>query len=159
MRTLVIGLGNPLLRDDSVGLRVAAELKTRLANRAEVEVGEDYRGGLRLMERMIGFERAIVIDAICAGAEPGTIHHLSPDSIPTQHSASTHDLNLPTALDLGRQAGAVLPASDSILIIGIEAVDVTTFGETLTPEVEAAVPMAVQTVLAALETGRDRFGA
>jgi hydrogenase maturation protease len=151
MRTLVIGLGNPLLRDDSVGLRVAAELTTRLANRPEVEVGEDYRGGLRLMERMIGFGRAIVIDAICSGAAPGTIHRLSPDAVPTQHSASTHDLNLPTALALGRQAGALLPASEDILLIGIEAVDVTTFGETLSPEVEAAVPLAVQAVLLALE--------
>jgi hydrogenase maturation protease len=151
VRTLVIGLGNPLLRDDCVGLRVARELETLLAGRADVEVGEDYRGGLRLMERMVGFERAIVIDAICTGAAPGTIHRLSPDAVPTQHSASTHDLNLPTALALGRQAGAFLPASEDILLIGIEAVDVTTFGETLSPEVEAAVPLAVQAVLLALE--------
>ena len=109
------------------------------------------RGGLRLMERMVGFERAIVIDAICTGAAPGTIHRLSPDAVPTQHSASTHDLNLPTALALGRQAGALLPASEDILILGIEAVDVTTFGEDLTPAVEAAVPQAVQSVLSVLE--------
>lgn len=151
MRTLVIGLGNPLLRDDSVGLRVAAALKALLENRADIEVGEDYRGGLRLMERMVGFERAVVIDAVCSGGDPGTIHRLSPEAVPTQHSASPHDVNLPTALDLGRQAGAVLPASQDILIIGVEAVDVTTFGETLTPEVEAAVPLAVQAVLSALE--------
>jgi len=150
-RTLVIGLGNPLLRDDSVGLRVIAALKPRLEGRPDVELAEDYRGGLRLMERMIGFDRALVIDAICSGAPPGTIHRLSPEAVPTQHSASPHDLNLPTALELGRQAGALLPASADILIVAVEAVDVTTFGETLTPEVEAAVPLAVQAVLQALE--------
>ena len=78
MKTLVLGLGNPLVSDDSVGLRVAAELKPLLADRPDVDVDEDYWGGLRLMERMVGYRRAIVIDAICTGAEPGTIHRLTP---------------------------------------------------------------------------------
>ena len=82
MKTLVIGLGNPLVTDDSVGLRVAAELKTRLAGRPDVEVDEDYWGGLRLMERLVGCDRAIVIDAIHTGAPPGTIHRLTPDDHP-----------------------------------------------------------------------------
>ena len=68
MKTLILGLGNPLVTDDSVGLRVVEQLKPLLADRADVEVSEDYWGGLRLMERMIGFERAIVVDAIQTGA-------------------------------------------------------------------------------------------
>ena len=70
MRTLIVGLGNPLVTDDSVGLRVVEELRPLLADRADVEVAEDYWGGLRLMERMIGFDRAIVVDAIHTGAPP-----------------------------------------------------------------------------------------
>ena len=87
MSTLIIGLGNPLVTDDSVGLRVAAELRSRLAGQADVEVAEDYWGGLRLMEQMVGYDRAIVIDAIQSGAAPGTIHHLAPGDMPTQRSA------------------------------------------------------------------------
>ena len=64
MKILVLGLGNPLVSDDSVGLRVAERLKPLLADRPDVEVSEDYWGGLRLMERMIGFDRAIIIDAM-----------------------------------------------------------------------------------------------
>ena len=109
MKILVLGLGNPLVSDDSVGLRVAAELKSRLADRPEIDVGEDYWGGLRLMERLVGYERAVVIDAIRTGAPPGTIHFLRPDALPTQRSASAHDVNLPTALALGRHAGLRLP--------------------------------------------------
>ena len=90
MKTLVIGLGNPLITDDSVGLRVAAALKPLLANRPDVEVAEDYWGGLRLMERMIGFDGAVVIDAIQTGAPPGTIHQLTPEGIATQRSALRH---------------------------------------------------------------------
>lgn len=150
MKTLVIGLGNPLVTDDSVGLRVAAELRHRLAGRPDVEVEEDYWGGLRLMERMVGFERAIVIDAICTGAAPGTIHRLRLDSIPTQRSASAHDVNLPTALALGRAAGLALPQDDDILLVGIEAEDILSFGERCTPAVQAAIGPAVELVVQAL---------
>ena len=151
MKTLVLGLGNPLVTDDSVGLRVAAALKPLVADRTGVEVDEDYWGGLRLMERMAGYDRAIVIDAISTGAPPGTIHDLSPGSIPTQRSASAHDVNLPTALELGRQAGVPLPGDENILLVGIEAEDILTFGEECTPAVQAAIPRAVQHVLQALD--------
>jgi len=152
MKTLVIGLGNPLVSDDSVGLRVAAALKPLVADRPGVEVDEDYWGGLRLMERMAGYDRAIVIDAIVSGAAPGTIRHLTPDSIPTQHSASAHDVNLPTALAFGRQAGVHLPNDEDILLVGIEAEDVVNFGEQCTSAVEAAIPQAVEDVLRILDS-------
>ena len=156
MKTLVLGLGNPLLRDDSIGLRVVQELRVRLGDKHNIEVTEDYWGGLRLMERMIGFDRAIIIDAIRTDAEPGTIHLLSPDDIPTQRSISAHDVNLPTALEVGRQAGAQLPSSNEILIVGVEAADVQTFDEALTPEVEIALPKVVETVLAELDREREK---
>ena len=151
MKTLVLGLGNSLVSDDSVGLRVAAELKPLLAGRPGVEVAEDYWGGLRLMERMVGYDRAIVVDAICTGARPGTIHRLTPEAIPTQRSASAHDVNLPTALEFGRQAQLHLPANEDILLIGIEADDVVTFSEECTPAVRDAVPRAVREVIKALD--------
>jgi len=130
-------------------------LREILPHDEQIEIDEDYWGGLRLMERMIGFDRAVIIDAIQTGAAPGTIHVLSPDDVPTQRSASVHDLNLPTALALGRQAGAHLPDSEDILLIGIEAADVLTFDECLSPEVEAALPHAVDAALYALEMERE----
>jgi hydrogenase maturation protease len=152
MRTLIIGLGNPLITDDSVGLRVVEALKSELADRTDVEVSEDYWGGLRLMERMIGYDRAIVVDAIQTGAAPGTIHQLTPDGIATQRSASAHDVNLSTALEFGRQAGAHLPRNGDIMLVGIEAEDILNFGEHCTPAVQAAIPRAVESVLNILET-------
>lgn len=146
-KILVLGLGNPLVTDDSVGLRVVARLEPLLADRPDVEVSEDYWGGLRLMERMVGFDRAIVIDAICTGAPPGTIHRLTPDAVATQRSASSHDVNLPTALALGRAAGLRLPRDEHILLVGIEAEDILSFGEQCTPAVEAAIAPAVEEVL------------
>ncbi len=151
MKTLVLGLGNPIVRDDSIGLRVVAQLRDRLADREGVEVDEDYWGGLRLMERLVGFDRAVVIDAIQTGAEPGTIHILSPSAIPTQRSASAHDVNLPTALAFGRQAGLKLPEDERICLVGIEVVDILTFGDDCTEAVAAALPRAVETVIDVLD--------
>jgi hydrogenase maturation protease len=151
MQTIIIGLGNPLVTDDSVGLRVTAELRDRLGGREDVVVVEDYWGGLRLMEQMVGYDRAIVIDAIVTGATPGVIHRLAAGDVPTQRTASSHDMTLTTALTLGRQAGLRLPQDEDILIFGIEAEDVVNFGETCTPAVAATVPQAVEEVLAALE--------
>jgi hydrogenase maturation protease len=156
MKTLVLGLGNPLLRDDSVGLKVANELRFLLDEEPNVTVDEDYWGGLRLMERMIGFEHAIIIDAICTGAEPGTIHLLALDDVPTQRSSSAHDVNLSTALSVGRQAGAELPTNDHILLVGVEAADVQTFDEELSLQVKEAVPGTIDTVLSALKKIKER---
>jgi len=151
MKTLVLGLGNPLVTDDSVGLKVVEQLKPLLADRSNVEVSEDHWGGLRLMERMIGYDGVIVVDAIQTGAPPGTLHLLQPDGIATQRSASAHDVNLSTALEFGRRAGANLPDNRNIRLVGIEAEDILTFGEQCTPAVQAAIPQAVDTVLKALD--------
>ncbi len=142
-KTLVIGLGNPIASDDSVGLHVVRRLKAILANADHVDVKEDYWGGWRLMEQMIGYDRAIIVDAICTGAAPGTIHLLTVGAIPTQRSPSSHEANLSTALALGRLAGAQLPADENIRILAVEAQQVRSFGYQCTPAVEAAIPRAV----------------
>jgi Ni,Fe-hydrogenase maturation factor len=59
-------------------------------------------------------------------------------------------------LELGRQAGAQLPPPSEILIVGVEAADVQTFDETLTPEVEIALPQVVEAVLSALDREREK---
>jgi hydrogenase maturation protease len=154
-RTLVLGLGNSILRDDGVGLRVARALRPVLRDRPDVHVDEDVWGGLRLMERMIGWDRAIVIDAMVTGSEPGSVRCLPPNSTATRRSTSAHDVSLATALAVGRASGASLPLDGDILLIGIESEDVENFGEECTPKVEAAVPVAIQAVLDALTWTRS----
>ena len=69
------------------------------------------------------------------------------------HAGSTHDLSFQGALAWGRRIGMALPPDDAITIIAVEAEDVLTFGEALTPAVAAALPDAVEAVLA--ELARD----
>ncbi|MDW8317436.1 MAG: hydrogenase maturation protease [Anaerolineae bacterium] len=155
MATLVIGLGNPLLTDDGVGVLTARAVQDALAAHPvpNVEVVEAGVGGLRLMELMVGCDRAILIDAWTdAELPPGAVRRLTLADLeairPPQHLASAHDATLPTALAAGRRLGLKLP--EDIVIIAVAVSNVTDFGETPTPPVLAAVPQAAAIVLAEL---------
>ena len=154
MTTLILGLGNPLLTDDSVGLHVVRRLRGQIADRPGVELDEDYCGGLRLMERMIGFDRVILVDAICSGGEPGAVCVLTLRDLPTRHSGSSHDADLLTAMALGRQAGAPLPSDKNVRLVAIEAADVMTFGEECSLSVQSAIGKAAEAVLTLLAVWR-----
>ncbi len=153
-RTVIIGLGNPLLTDDGVGLRVVARLRPVLAGRPGLELAEDYCGGLRLMERLVGYDRAILIDAQRTGAPPGTVTVLAADAPPTRHGNSAHDVDLWTALGVGRHAGFRLPEPGDIRIVAIEAAEVDAFGEACTPVVAAGIPRAAELVQSLLTQWR-----
>jgi hydrogenase maturation protease len=151
MRTFIIGLGNPILGDDGVGWRVAEEVEKRLADKSEVQVDCYSLGGLSLMERLTGCERAILIDSIFTGTRPiGTVSLFLLCDLADQtsgHTASTHDTSLRNALKVGRSMGIELPDDENVMVIAVEAEAVYDFSETLTASVEAAVPIAVKAVL------------
>jgi hydrogenase maturation protease len=149
MKTLVIGLGNPILKDDGVGIWTARRVRKMLPPGAEVDVVEVSVGGLALMEAMVGYQRVVLIDAIMtADGQPGQVYQLGLRDLPeTLNTRSAHDADLRTALRVGRQLGARLPADEDIHIVAIESSDVTTFGETPTPAVADAIPKAAQIAL------------
>lgn len=157
MKTLIVGLGNPILTDDGVGIYVAraVEAACQAAQRDDVTFAEASVGGLRLLDHLAGYERVILVDAIqTRDGKPGDIYRLHPNDLRISlHSGSTHDLSLPGALALGRGMGMVLPDDEALVIIAIEVEDVLTFGERCTPVVTAAIPHAVEAVLAELEAG------
>lgn len=157
MKTLIVGLGNPILGDDGAGWKVAEEVEHRLPksarSAAEVSVDCVSLGGLSLMERLIGYQHAIVIDSIGTGQHPiGTAYHFRLDDLydPTSgHTTAAHDVSLMQAIQIGRSLGAVLP--DRIDVVAIESPYVYDFSEELTPPIAAAVPQAVELVMDLLD--------
>ncbi len=149
MSTLVIGLGNPILGDDGVGIYAARLLKHVLPPHAAVDVLEMAVGGLELMEAMIGYRRVILLDALWTpNGQVGQVVEFHAGHLPeTMHSTSAHDADLPTALRVGRQLGAHLPADEDIHIIAVKARRVLTFSQMLTPAIAEAIPKVVQRVL------------
>ncbi|OGO18920.1 MAG: hypothetical protein A2144_05265 [Chloroflexi bacterium RBG_16_50_9] len=145
MKTLILGLGNPILGDDGVGLRVIEELKNRL-DKQEITMESASLAGLDLLDLLSGYDRAIIIDAIQTGGRAGRIYRLNPESFTaTSHASTPHDVNFATALKLGQRLGVALPGK--IDILAIEVADTSRFSEECTPEVAAAIPACVEMVM------------
>ena len=150
-KTLILGLGNPILSDDGVGFRVAEELKGRL-DEQDVTVLETSMSGLSLLDLLAGYDRSIIVDAIqTAGGKAGQIYRLTPDMFDaTQHAASPHDVNFATALGFGKRLGLTLPRD--IIIFAVEATDLSTISEECTPEVRRAIPVCVEMIVRELNS-------
>lgn len=153
MKTLVIGLGNPILTDDGVGIYTARRVQEYLPPDSNIEVIEASIGGITLMEQMVGYERVILIDALWTPLEEvGRVQVFDAgDLTETLNTRSTHDADLPTALRMGRELGAMLPETHHIQIVAITANQVLDFCERPTPLVEAAIPTACEAVLNLLD--------
>ena len=159
-KTAVIGIGNSILSDDAVGIKAVNALRSIYStdfNDAEVcrsnvtEFIEVSSGGINLMEYMEGFQRAVVIDAIVTGRhKAGTVFKFIYPDIPyTKNTVSTHDMDLPAALELGKHLGISLPSE--IIIFAVEAKDTVNFGEELTEEVEKALKTVISEIKSLLD--------
>jgi hydrogenase maturation protease len=146
MKTLVLGLGNSILSDDGVGIKVAHEVVNQF-NSPQVTISETSEAGLRLLDSIVGYDQVIIIDAIqTKEGKAGQIYRMKPEDFSfAKHLSSPHQINLVTALELGKTLNLVMP--QEITIFAVEAKDITNFGEECTPEVERAIPEAVKMVL------------
>ena len=138
MKTLILGLGNPILRDDGVGIKVAKEIGRRLIS-SSIEVKEASIAGLDLLELIQGYTKVVLIDSIqVKGRMPGEILPLDLNDLrPTIRLSSPHDVNFATALELGKKLGLNLP--QEIRIYAIQVEDISTFDENCSPSVEKAI--------------------
>ena len=104
-------------------------------------------GGLSLMEHLISYERAILIDAIVSDPEPGSImiSKLSDlTDVSASHITSAHDTSLTTAMTLGKAMAAELP--EQVTVVGIMTNHVFDFSEDLSLPVAQAVSKAARIV-------------
>jgi hydrogenase maturation protease len=146
MKTLVLGLGNPILSDDGVGIKVAREVADQL-NNPQVTVAETSAAGLSLLDSIVGYDKVIIIDAIqTEKGRAGQIYRMGPEDFSlTKHFSSPHQINLATALELGKMLNLAMP--QKITVFAVEAKDITSFSEKCTPKVEQAIPEVVKMVL------------
>lgn len=151
MKILILGLGNPILTDDGVGIKVVRALKQRVDD-PQIAFRESSLGGLNLLDILAGYDRAIIVDAIqTKSGTAGDVYHLSSDDFePCLHVSCAHSVDFATALELGRKIGLRLPRD--ITIVAVEVQDVITFGEECTSGAQVAISTAVDMVLQELES-------
>jgi hydrogenase maturation protease len=145
MKSLIVGLGNPIMGDDAIGCRCAEAIEGALSPQEleMVEVIQFFRGGISLMERLIGYDRVLIIDSITgSGLNPGSVKKLTLDEIPSYTVNSPHDGSLKNALAFGKLMGADLPCQVDILAVEIEPK--FEFSDQLSSPVKEAIPQVLQ---------------
>jgi hydrogenase maturation protease len=145
VKVLVLGVGNPILSDDGVGIHVARELMKRKLPGIHVE--ELAASGLELLDVVRGYDKVIIVDAIqTTKGKPGELHILEEkDFEKSIHGSSPHGINIATALALGRK---LVPKEmpREVVFYAIEAEDLINVTERLTPKVAKALPKIVDRI-------------
>ncbi|MGB6063406.1 MAG: HyaD/HybD family hydrogenase maturation endopeptidase [Desulfomonilaceae bacterium] len=145
-RIVVLGVGNILLRDEGVGVRVVEELQRRYLLPEQVQVIDGGTQGLWLMSTIQQADRLIVVDAVLGRDEPGTLYRLVGEDLPKGLRAkqSAHDSDLVEALNLCSLLDA---APKSVVVVGVEPENIQPFGLELTETVAARVDELVLRVV------------
>jgi hydrogenase maturation protease len=149
--TLIVGLGNPLRGDDGIGIRVIQMLAAE-ALPESVEVVEGGTQGLGLVSLMEGWRRVILVDAANVGQRPGGFVRFTPQEarlLGSDGHISIHNAGLRDALLLAETL-EILP--DEIVIYGMQPANLD-WDEDLSPQVEAAMPDLVRSILGELGVG------
>ena len=118
-RTLVIGLGNPLMGDDGAGVAALERLREEWELPGEVELVDGGTWGMNLLPLVESAPRLILVDAIKTGARPGTLTVLERRELPRYFSLklSPHQIDLREVLALAELRG-LLP--EDLVAVGIE---------------------------------------
>lgn len=152
---LIIGIGNDFRRDDAAGLIAVRALREK--NLPNVDIVEQSGDGASLMQAWSGAETVILIDAVSAGREAGTIYRIDAnhDVIPAGlFGASSHLLGVGEAVELARALGE-LPSR--LIIYGIEGGNYA-IGEGLSPIIASNLPTLVERIIQeVLNMANDRL--
>jgi hydrogenase maturation protease len=148
MRTLVLGIGNSILGDDGVGVRVAQAVASKIKDDS-IDVMDVNVDGLNLFDFILGYDRLVVIDAIVTeDGEIGEIYRLKPEQIcsPSGSAISPHHYTLASTIEIGNR---LFPREipQDVVVFAINTEDASTITEEMSEKVREAVPRAVNLVL------------
>ncbi|OGC77385.1 MAG: hypothetical protein A2Z27_01500 [candidate division Zixibacteria bacterium RBG_16_50_21] len=138
-KILVLGLGNPILSDDGVGI-CAAQAASSLFSHPQVTFQESSLAGFGFLDTITGFDKVIIADSVnWQKNPPGTVTILKTEDLKHQpYLRNFHNLSLAGTLSLAEQLG--VPRPNEIVIFAVEVEDCSTFSEKCTPAVEKAIP-------------------
>lgn len=149
-RVLILGVGNVMMGDEGFGVRVARDLIQRFTFPADVEVVDGGTGGLALLPLIRATDNLLVIDAIDAGAEPGSIFLFNASELEEREKTkiSLHDMGIIDVVNTACLLGSCPPTT----IIGVQPGSMDEFGSGLSHIVNNRVERVVELVLEYLES-------
>lgn len=147
-KVAIIGIGSPMMGDDSIGPRLVAELEGSVPGFDLIDMGT---GGMQLVHILAEHRAVILIDSADMGLSPGDSRLFSPEevvSLKETRSYSLHDWDVLRSIEISRELGE---SPERILILAVQPATLD-MGEKLSPEVETGIPRYVEELKHALET-------
>ena len=144
MKTLILGVGNPILTDDGVGIKIAQKCKEI---NPELEVIETSEAGIALLDLVAGYDKLIIIDSIKTGqGKPGEVYKLQLEELKlTMDFSSSHGIDIATAFELGQRLGYKMPKF--VTVYAVEIKDNTTFAEGCTEGIAERIPFITKQII------------
>lgn len=134
-KTTIIFLGNPIFKDDKIGLILGARLKERLEENFKCKVEILEKVGFQLIDYVEGFDTVIVVDSIKTGEhDPGDIVVFRGENLKSTAPLTPHYSGIPETLQLMKALGLRCPKKFYMLCV--EVVDPYTISEELTPTIK-----------------------
>ena len=148
-KILILGIGNILLKDEGVGVRVAERLKD-MTLPPDVEVMDGGTMGLDLLYYIEGRKKVVVIDAVRAGEPPGIMYRFTDRDVADKKGLlrSAHGFDFLDVINISKLLGNKPP---EIVFIGIEPEDISE-GLELSPIIEERIPAIIELVMKEIET-------
>jgi hydrogenase maturation protease len=153
MRILVLGVGNPIFGDDGLGLQIVRDIKERISVEklsVEVDVEETHSDWLTIAEKIIGYDKVILIDTLIVEDKNliGKIFKIDL-KMPSEEDDQpyiTHDLSFSSALKIIKSLSPEeIPEKIIMFLVGIR--EPKRFSEKLSPEVKGIAPRLLKYIL------------
>jgi hydrogenase maturation protease len=117
---VVLGLGNPLMSDEGVGVYIVERLQMQAAKFPTVEFVDAGTGGMNVLHLIANRKKAVIVDCAFMGQAPGTIRRFTPNDVTSVKQVShfsLHDVDILKVLELSKQLDECPP---EVIIFGIE---------------------------------------
>lgn len=144
MKTLILGLGNPIVTDDGVGIEIAKKIGEE---KPDLEVVETSEAGLALLDYIAGCDKLVIIDSIkTEKGRPGDLYKIElGDLNATTDLSCSHGVDLASVFEVGEGLSCKMP--QSVSIYAVEVKDNSTFGEGCTTEVRDRIPFIARQIV------------
>ncbi|MEK6591378.1 MAG: HyaD/HybD family hydrogenase maturation endopeptidase [Nitrospinota bacterium] len=149
-KILILGIGNILLRDEGVGVRVIERLQRDYRFHPNIEIFNGGTAGLGILNLLEGVDYLIIVDAIDGKNQPGSLYRFKFEDIPVNQTKkfSPHQIGILETLTLKK----TLDKIPDTTIIAIQPKDCNNFGMELTPEIENKIPDIINLVMKELRS-------
>jgi hydrogenase maturation protease len=145
MKIALLGVGNILLKDEGVGVRVIQQLERTYSFPPGITLIDGGTAGPHLLDVFSDYDDIIIIDAVKGGEKPGTVYRFGLDHISSDATTrlSIHEMGVLEVLHQARWLGK----EPCVTFIGIEPQDISPWGMELSPVIEHKIPEVIEVIL------------